>query len=353
MSLYRTVADLSFTLETVAHRQHRADTTSGFERATTEFVLSGAGETGRGEDVTYAISAHDRLAEPDDDTDSHERLDVPAGEYSFDEFSGLLADADLFPAGQPPDPLARNHRRWGLESAGLDLALCQAGQSLSERLDRPPEPVRFVVSTRLGEPPTIDRVERLLEIDPTLEFKLDPTTAWPEALFERLRATDAVRVLDLKGWYQHAEAAVEADPELYRDVFAAFPTGVVEDPAMTPETQPLVAPQANRLSFDYPVTSVDDLRSLPVTPGWCNIKPSRFGSVRSLFETIEYCQDREISCYGGGQFELGPGRAQIQTLAALFYPDGPNDVAPRAFNDPEYSGTYPTSPLAAPTGFGR
>lgn len=356
MSLYHAVADLSFTLETVAHHQHRADTTSGFERATTEFVLSGAGETGRGEDVTYAVSAHDRLAKTNNNnnrnTDNGD-FDLPAGEYSFDEFSGLLADTSLFPAGQPPDPLARNHRRWGLESAALDLALCQAGQSLPERLEQATEPVRFVVSTRLGEPPTIDRVERLLETDSTLEFKLDPTMAWPEVLFERLRATDAVRVLDLKGWYEDIEAAVEADPELYRDVFAAFPTEVVEDPAITPKTQPLVAPQADRLSFDYPVASVDDLRSLPVDPGWCNIKPSRFGSVQSLFETIEHCQDQNISCYAGGQFELGVGRSQIQTLAALFYPDGPNDVAPRAFNNPEHSGTYPTSPLAAPTGFGR
>ena len=32
--------------------------------------------------------------------------------------------------------------------------------------------------------------------------------------------------------------------------------------------------------------------------------------------------------YGGGQFELGHGREQIQRLASLFYADGPNDVAP-------------------------
>ena len=32
--------------------------------------------------------------------------------------------------------------------------------------------------------------------------------------------------------------------------------------------------------------------------------------------------------YGGGQFELGVGRGQIQYLASLFHPDSPNDVAP-------------------------
>jgi hypothetical protein len=36
--------------------------------------------------------------------------------------------------------------------------------------------------------------------------------------------------------------------------------------------------------------------------------------------------------YGGVQFELGPGRRQIQALASLFYADAPNDVAPGDYN---------------------
>ena len=39
--------------------------------------------------------------------------------------------------------------------------------------------------------------------------------------------------------------------------------------------------------------------------------------------------------YGGGQFELGLGRGQIQYLASIFHPDGPNDVAPGGYNDAE------------------
>jgi hypothetical protein len=49
--------------------------------------------------------------------------------------------------------------------------------------------------------------------------------------------------------------------------------------------------------------------------------------------------------YAGGQFELGVGRAQIQALASLFYPDGPNDCAPAAYNAPEPSAGLPASPL--------
>ena len=47
----------------------------------------------------------------------------------------------------------------GVESAALDLALRQAGRSLAEALGREPRPVTFVVSLRLGEPPSIDPVD--------------------------------------------------------------------------------------------------------------------------------------------------------------------------------------------------
>ncbi len=58
--------------------------------------------------------------------------------------------------------------------------------------------------------------------------------------------------------------------------------------------------------------------------------------------------------YGGGQFELGVGRGQLQLLASLFYPDGPNDIAPRAYNLPTVPDEVPAPPLSPPsdvTGF--
>ena len=48
--------------------------------------------------------------------------------------------------------------------------------------------------------------------------------------------------------------------------------------------------------------------------------------------------------YGGGQFELGIGRDQIQALASLLYADGPNDVAPREYHG-EAHAEVPGSPL--------
>ena len=58
--------------------------------------------------------------------------------------------------------------------------------------------------------------------------------------------------------------------------------------------------------------------------------------------------------YGGGQFEIGPGRGQIQYLASVFHPDTPNDVAPGGYNDADPPAGLPDSPLAPqprPTGF--
>ncbi|MBP1921548.1 hypothetical protein J2751_000541 [Halorubrum alkaliphilum] len=338
MSAYERIADLSVTIESVARRRHTADTTSDFERTTTEFRLSGDGVVGRGEDVTYETADHDALAGTDP-------IDIE-GEWTIAELSAALDDIDLFATKSPEQAASRNYRRWAVESAALDLGLRQTETSLGEFLGIEPEPIRFVVSTRLGDPPTTDRVMSLLDRNGNLEFKLDPTPDWPEEVFVELRETDAVRVLDLKGWYEGTDVDVEADPELYRDVLAAFPAAVVEDAAFTSETTPILEPQADRLAFDYPIDGVEAIESLPVDPGWCNVKPSRFGTLESLFETIAYCRENGIDMYGGGQFELASGRTAIQTLAALFYPDAPNDVAPGAFNDPNASPPYPRSPLA-------
>jgi hypothetical protein len=101
------------------------------------------------------------------------------------------------------------------------------------------------------------------------------------------------------------------------------------------------------------VHSTANLRGTPFEPDWCSIAPSRFGTVRSLLETIEYCAEQDISMYGGGQCELCVGRGHIQLLASLFYPDGPNDVAPRAYNNPTIRADLISSPLEppeAPTG---
>jgi hypothetical protein len=337
--MYEVIADLPLEIDDYGYERYEADTSSDFTRVSTVVSLSGAGETGRGEDVTYDTEDHDRLhADPPD---------LPTGTYTFDEYSEGLAETALFPV-EPERHTSYDYRRWAVESAALELALRQADTTLGAVLDRTYDPVRFVVSTRLGDPPTPEKVRQWLDIDPGIEFKLDPTREWTADLAETVAATDSVRVLDFKAYYENETVAQEPDPDLYRTVAAAFPDAVLEDARWTDETEPILAEHADRLSWDKPITGVDSVEALPVEPRWLNVKPSRFGSVESLLDTIAYAEARDITLYGGGQFELDVGRGHVQALAALFYPDAPNDVAPREYNAPEPRPGLPASPLAPP-----
>ncbi|WP_458207863.1 hypothetical protein [Haladaptatus sp. NG-SE-30] len=339
MTLYDRIADLPLTIETNERTSRQRETSGTFTRVSSTFVMLAGDKFGAGEDVTYDAVDHEILPDPP-------VFDF-AGEYTFDEFSRSLDDVDLFPTKPPEREISRNYRRWAVESAALDLALKQSDTTLGSLLGRERSPVRFVASVPVsdGDP---ERVKKTLAINPTCEFKLDPTTEWTEETFATLAETGAVRILDLKGQYNGTEVHQESKPALYQQVFETFPDAIVEDPAISDDVRDLLVSNTDRLSWDAPIHGVDDIRERPFPPNWCNIKPSRFGTVRSLFETIEYCQDNGIEMYGGGQFELCVGRGHIHLLASLFYPDAPNDVAPRMYNEPEPRTELCRSPLEPP-----
>ncbi len=206
--------------------------------------------------------------------------------------------------------------------------------------------MRFVVSLRLGEPPTLEPIRERLELYPGLRFKLDPTSSWDERLIAALVATGAVDSVDFKGLYVGSIVDQPADPVLYRRVAEAFPEAWIEDPALTAETDAVLAPHRDRFSWDAPIHSIADIEALPYPPRMVNIKPSRLGGLRNLLDAYDYCAEHGIGNYGGGQFELGVGRGQIQYLASLFHADAPNDVAPTGFNLPDTRAGLPSSPLA-------
>src|SRR5437764_11209602 len=266
----------------------------------------------------------------------------------MDSFCELMGTLDLFPA-EPVRPVSRRYRRWAFESAALDLALRQAGTTLAEQVRRELRPLTFVVSLRLGDPPTMDPIRRRLDSYPSLRFKLDPTNAWTDELIQELVSTGAVDSVDLKGLYKGTVVDQETNPDLYRRVAEAFPDAWIEDPDLSnAEADEVLKPHRDRITWDANIHSVADIESLPFPPRMVNIKPSRLGPLRSLLAAYEYCEARSIRMYGGGQFELGPGRGQIQHLASLFHPDGPNDVAPGAYNEREPRAGLPTSPLPTP-----
>jgi hypothetical protein len=238
-----------------------------------------------------------------------------------------------------------DYRRWGFESAALDLALRQNRLSLGQAVGRELRPLTFVVSTRLGDPPTLDRVQGWLDLYPGLGFKLDATSDWTEELIAELRELGCVDSIDFKGHYTGTIVDQGADPDLYRRVVEGLPGIWLEDPKIDDGTRPILEPVADQVTWDAIIHSVADVEALPWPPKTVNVKPSRFGSIDRLFAAYEYCEANGIGAYGGGQFELSVGRGHIQYLAALFHPDTPNDVAPGGFNLPDPAPGLPSSPL--------
>ncbi len=351
MSTYDRIRDLPLRIEGYDLDVLRLALSEDFHRLTTVITLRGGGEEGVGEDVCYDPAEHE--------TQFAAGTVLPlAGEWTIDSFSRHLDTLDLFHGGPAIYPMSGDYRRWAYESAALDLALRQAGTTLHEALGRPLSPVTFVVSTRLdwppGTPSSADRVRAFLAREPSLRFKLDPTDEWDEALIGELSGLGVVDTLDMKGQYESVPFGVPEDPATYARLLAAFPDAMIEDPRITPELTATLAGHEDRVTWDAPLHSVDDILALPWTPKIVNMKPSRFGPLSRLFATYDHLAAEGIGAYSGGQTELGPGRGQVQYLASLFHPDSPNDIAPGGYNDPELPDGLPGTPLppaASPTGF--
>ena len=336
MSLYDRVRDLPLEIDSYSLDGLELQARPEFLRKTTVVHLHGAGEEGIGEDVTYEAAEHDRL--------QGRGPDLPLdGSWTLHTFSEHLATLPLFEQ-EPERHAYLDYRRWAFESAALDLALRQAGLSLGEAVGRTARPVAFVVSMGLGEPPSTERFHSWLGLYAGLRFKLDANPEWGDELVAELAATGAVDSIDFKGQYRGTVVDTPADAALYRRVAEGLPNAWLEDPALTDETIPVLEPHRDRVTWDAVIHSVEDIEALLWPPRTVNVKPSRFGSIEKLFAAYDYCEERGIGAYGGGQWELGPGRGHIQLLAALFHPDTPNDVAPRAYNLQPEPG-LPESPL--------
>ncbi|HET6871321.1 MAG TPA: hypothetical protein VFH80_35745 [Solirubrobacteraceae bacterium] len=317
-----------------------------FERVTTHVRLIGAGTDGLGEDV----SVHE-----EDGNSLHEaRPELPiTGEWTLAGFCEHVATLDLWP--EPPEwEPARRWRNWALESAALDLALRQAGRALHEILGLEPQPVRFVNSLGLGKEPSFEPVRRRVARSPGVRFKIDAEATWPEALVDEVAATGAVDTVDFKGHYNIEVKDREALATLYDRVLRAFPDAFLEDPHDLPEITERLADHVERVSYDAPIHTAQDIGATPLAARGVNVKPTRIGSLRELLQVYARCAREQRPMYGGGMGELGVGRGQIELLAALFHPDAPNDVAPSAYNEDDPTGDLPASPLTPrpePSGF--
>ncbi len=342
MDHWEQLGGLPLVVESLAYG--RLDPGPGFGEAHSSRLvrLTGAGHEGLGEDITLFMS--DASPEPE-----------LAGRWTLAEFCAHLARVDQWPDDPPEWDMARRWRNWAFESAALDLALAQAGRPLHEVIGREPRPVTYVNSLGLGDPASADTVLRRLERYPRLRFKLDAEVGWTPEIVDALVGTGAVHTIDFKGHYG-LDFDRDSLPGLYERLLDAFPDALIEDPHDLPEIAALVEPHAERVSYDAPVHTVADLDAVPVRARTFNIKPTRVGSLRDLFALYHACEERGLGIYGGGMGELGVARGQIQLLAAMFSPDGPNDIAPPGFNALDPAPGLPESPLdpdPAPAGFRR
>jgi hypothetical protein len=154
-------------------------------------------------------------------------------------------------------------------------------------------------------------------------LKIDVDSHWSDDTYRDLAATGRVHVLDFKRsgtLFDHQRA------------HTFLPTALLEDPL--PGELAWQQSLWRHVSLDGPITSVRALEGLATPfPAAVNIKPARMGGVLEAIDAIAWCRGHEIDVYLGGMFEIGAGRRQLLTLAALFSPDGPNDIAPIATRD--------------------
>ena len=146
---------------------------------------------------------------------------------------------------EPPEyELQRNWRRWTFESAAVDLALRQSSTSLPEVLARTPQPVRFVNSFALGDPPDADKV----------------ATRRAETVVAEWVGGGEGGGYGQYGLEVADEAALVA---MYERTLATFAEVVFEDPHDLPAVLALLTPIADRVSYDAPITSVESLDANP------------------------------------------------------------------------------------------
>ena len=173
-----------------------------------------------------------------------------------------------------------------------------------------------------------------------MRFKLDPASDWSDELI-------AGAGRDRRGRHRRPTRRTTAptndpppDPELYRRVAEGFPEAYLEDPALTDETDAVLRPYRDRVTWDAPIHSVADVEALAVPAARAQLEavalrpPERAARLLRLLRRPWRSASTAAACSSSA-----PARGQIQYLASLFHPDAPNDVAPARVQRARAAGT--------------
>lgn len=290
----------------------------GEPRPTSIVRVSGEDHSGYGEHVGWTTGVHTAFA-------ARASGAVRIGDGTIEERSAHLRSH-----------LSDPYDRAALEAALIDLGLRQADLSLADVAQAPSTAARYVVSFGASRAPAEEVRSTLAGSGLEAKVDVDPDEVSREALTDLIE-TGAVAVYDWKRSGQRAD---------HEWLLERAPDALQEDPGPEPC---LGSPSiAHRRSIDGPFGHAHALEGAPL-PAAANLKPARMGGVLEALDGAAFCQERGISLYFGGMFELGPGRRQLLALACLLSPQGPNDIAPI----PEISPPPPwPERLAPPSGAG-
>ena len=234
-----------------------------------------------------------------------------AGEWTFDGFSEHLGDARPVPgaarrAGRVPQlpPLGRSRARRSTSRCARPAARSPT------LLGREPEPVRFVVSSADGRAAD-DRAghapPRPLP-GPALQARRHAGLG-RRADRRRSSSTGAVDSIDFKGAYNGTPVDAETDPAL----LPAHRRGVPGRLARGPRPRdPRGARGAAPVRGPDHLGRADPLgRRHPRAAGAAADGQPQAVALRlacaALFDGYDFCAERGMGAYGGGQFELGVG----------------------------------------------
>ncbi len=347
-------------IERVATRQLVFGADSSWPRTSTLVQLHGGGSVGVGEDIAYSPETQAELPQS-----FAARTDL-VGEWTVGSLAAHLDANPLHPVGGLRMDDKEGYHRWAVEAAALDLALRQRGCDLAQLVGAAWQDVRVSLSMGLGDPPSATVVRRWRERDPEITFKIDAGTTWdPLLVAELAQLGDSIATVDMKALYHGDWIDNDFSPALYATIAQGLPNALIEDARLDSEDvrDAFHEDALLRLAWDYPITGPADVPGLPsstatfsdLRPGAINVKPSRFGSLQRLLDTIALCEREGIPCYAGGQYELGRGRTQVQAIASLCFADAPNDCAPAMFHGASPDATdVPLGPVRVPehVGFG-
>ena len=235
------------------------------------------------------------------------------GHATLGEFCEFIGGVDTFPrraasatsrATTGAGPSSRRRSTWRCArrgSASPRRSAASRGRSTSS--------ARCASSARRGRAaPRSSRCGASSTAYPDLRFKLDPTNDWDDELIAELVETGAVDSLDLKGFYKGTAGRRRDRPRALREADRGLPRRLARGPRR--QRRDPAAARAGRATGSPGTrrsTRSPTSRRCPGRREMVNIKPSRFGGLRDLCATYDYCDERGIGAYGGGQWELGVG----------------------------------------------